>query len=107
MIDNKFLPAITNHFAISSYERKLFSLPVKMGGLGVPIFYEPSVTEYKNSRIITNPLANNIVANVKEYIVDEEEEKSKRRAQKKEKDEINSGILAELRKSVIPNLGPQ
>ena len=83
------MPAITDQAAISRDERTLFSLPAKMGGLGIPIFCETAKIEYNNSRKITESLSNSIVAQEREYRVDEEEEKRKVRIQKKEKEERN------------------
>ena len=44
-----FIQAITGGKNISEIERKLLSLPVKLGGLGIPIFSEICETEYSNS----------------------------------------------------------
>ena len=38
VIDNEFIPAVTEGHVCSDDERKLLSLPVRLGGLGIPIF---------------------------------------------------------------------
>ena len=102
IIHNKLLPAIAERSAISEDDRQLFTLPAKMGGLGIPIFSEISTIEYNNSRRITETLAGKIMAQERDYIVDEEAEKAKARAQKKEKDERNQKILDGLRQKMTP-----
>ena len=48
VIDDTFIPAITEGHYCSKDERLLLSLPVKLGGLGIPIFSQLSKTEYQN-----------------------------------------------------------
>jgi len=102
IINNKLLPAITERSAISDDDRHLFSLPAKMGGLGLPIYAETSTIEYNNSRRITENLSSNIVSQEREYVIDEEAEKAKARAQKKEKEDRNEKILDGLRQKMTP-----
>ena len=102
VVNNMLLPAITERSAISEEDRRLFSLPAKMGGLGIPIFSENSKIEYNNSRRITETLTSKIVAQERNYIIDEEAEKAKARAQKKEKEERNQKILDGLRQKMTP-----
>ena len=52
IIDTKFLPAITEEQIISPPDRKLISLPVRLGGLGIPIFSEMSNESNGNSKSI-------------------------------------------------------
>ena len=40
VITSEFIPAITGAIHCSNIERKLLSLPSKLGGLGIPIFAE-------------------------------------------------------------------
>ena len=53
---DSFVNAILDDYKFSSADRKLFSLPVKLGGLAIPIFSEISDTEYENSRKGTKDL---------------------------------------------------
>ena len=52
VITNELIPAITDGPVVSSEERVLLSLPVKLGGLGIPIFAECCKTEYQNSLLV-------------------------------------------------------
>ena len=61
VIDNEFIPAITNGVRCSSIERQLLSLPAKMGGLGIPIFAELSHQEFENSVNVTRKLSDAIL----------------------------------------------
>ena len=70
-----FIPAITGGKNVSEIERKLLSLPVKLGGLGIPIFSEICETEYSNSLIITENLRNNIIQQNRQYEIDQDMQK--------------------------------
>ena len=61
VIDTEFIPSITGGITPSRLERSLLSLPTKLGGLGIPIFSEISMSEYNNSCMLTNHLRTNIV----------------------------------------------
>ena len=52
-VANEFIPAITEGHHCSENERKLLSLPVRLGGLGLPIFSELCEREYDNSQKAT------------------------------------------------------
>ena len=55
IIHNELLPAIIGE-RISEEERKLYSLPVRSGELGIPIFTEKICNDLENSSTITAPL---------------------------------------------------
>ena len=55
-----FVNAILDDNKFSSADRKLFSLPVKLGGLAIPIFSEISDTEYENPRKVTKDLTQEV-----------------------------------------------
>ena len=57
VITNELIPAITDGPVVSSEERVLLSLPVKLGGLGIPIFAECCKTEYQNSLLVCSQQA--------------------------------------------------
>ena len=57
---DSFVSAILDDYKFSSANRKLFSLPVKLGGLAIPIFSEISDTEYENSRKVTKDLTQEV-----------------------------------------------
>ena len=43
-IDNTFLPSVLNE-TITEKEREVYSLPVRLGGLGIPIISEKAKNE--------------------------------------------------------------
>ena len=53
------LPALFNGYVCNDLERKLFSLPAKIGGLGIFI-HERCTIEYENSRLFTTDMVNKI-----------------------------------------------
>ena len=55
IVQNFLLPAIIGE-TISEKERELYSLPVRSGGLGIPVFSEKTCNELENSLTITTPL---------------------------------------------------
>ena len=64
VISTEFIPAITGGNTCSSIERKLLSLPTKLGGLGIPMFVDSSIIEYNNSIVVSENLTNNIINQV-------------------------------------------
>ena len=52
----KLLPAITGRSNISDAERRVFALPARDGGLGIPIPTEAAAEQYSASRSITESL---------------------------------------------------
>ena len=60
LITNEFIQTLSQ--AIITYQdRQLYSLPVKHGGLGIPILSEMSEIHYKHSRSISAPLPSVII----------------------------------------------
>ena len=62
VIDKQLLPALTEGHVLSSDDRELLSLPVRYGGLGIPVYQEICSREYENSRKATQLLRPKIVA---------------------------------------------
>ena len=60
VVSTEFLPAITGGINCSDIERKLMSLPPKLGGLGIPIFSEIADQEFNNSVLLSNDLSTKI-----------------------------------------------
>ena len=56
VITPEFIPAITEGIHCSNIERKLLSLPSKLGGLGITIFAEISNQEYEYSLMLSEDL---------------------------------------------------
>ena len=61
LITSEFIPAITGGIHCSDIERKLLSLPSKLGGLGIPIFAEISNQEYEYSLMLSKDLSTRIM----------------------------------------------
>ena len=62
IIDNSFIPAITEGHLLSRDERRLFFLPVRLGGMGIPIFTETCTSVYQNSLKATEIIRSRIVS---------------------------------------------
>ena len=63
------------HFNVLN-STKLISLPVRLGGLGIPIYSETCQREFENSQKITQTLRHNIVNQESIYIQDQRAEHS-------------------------------
>ena len=59
-IRNKLIPALTGH-SCSDLERELFSLPCRLGGLGIPNPVNTASTTFEDSVSITVPLVKEIL----------------------------------------------
>ena len=62
ILTSKLIPAITRGIQPNDTERRLFSLPPSLGGLGIPIFSELADREFSNSTILTEQLQKNILS---------------------------------------------
>ena len=97
VIDNKFIPAITEGHTCSKMERDLFALPVRLGGMGIPIFSELSVKEYANSRAVTQELRIKIQRQEKDLVVDRVREREIENLIRKTRDDYQKEQLTEIR----------
>ena len=76
--------ALTISFSlVNQTERRLISLPVKYGGLGISIFSEVSDQEYSNSLVVTENLCKKIVAQHRQFEHDPERNKKKNKIKNK------------------------
>lgn len=100
IINKQFIPAITERQAISEEDRRLLSLPVRMGGLGIPIFSESCVIEYEISQRITNQLKEKILAQDEEYSINPQMTKEVEHEIRAERDERHKMVLEELREKM-------
>ena len=94
-IDN-FIRIIFDNHDFNTTERKLWSLPVRMGGMGVPIPSEISDTQYTNSRKINEMLTSKVR---EQNVIYEDITKSVNHAKsgvKEEKAERNQKLLNEI-----------
>ena len=55
-VDTKFIPTLRGGHFCNEMERKLLSIPVKYGGMGIAIFCDIAENEYNNSRAVTTSL---------------------------------------------------
>ena len=55
VISNNFLPALLDSI-VTDNEQSLFQLPVRLGGLGIPILSEIAREHFESSKKITAPL---------------------------------------------------
>ena len=70
IINSKFIPAISDGHICSVDERLLLSLPVRLGGLGLPIFAKRSQQDYNCSLSICQQLITNIKQQTVGYVFD-------------------------------------
>ena len=57
VINQKLLPAILGTNTIQEQERNLYVLPIRSGGLGIPIFTDKAGYDFNTSRPITAQLS--------------------------------------------------
>ena len=99
-LTNHFIPAITEGHILSDADRKLISLPVRLGGLGIPIYQEISTCEYEFSRKGTSLLTPRIVAQEQTYVIDKGNEKKIESEIRKARDEDHKSKLDNLRSNM-------
>ena len=73
LLTETFIPILLDS-SITATERELFSLPIRLGGLNIPIFAEKASNDYEISKTLTAPLAAIIATQGKE-LPDENAEK--------------------------------
>ena len=100
VIDNEFIPAITDGHRCSLEERRLLSLPVRLGGLGIPIFSELCEREFRNSVLATSQLTDKIKDQITTYDIDPEREKELQTTIKKNRVEYEQKLIGELRRKM-------
>ena len=96
-INNNLIPAITEGHVLSDAERKLISLPVRYGGLGIPIYSEICSKEFEYSRKLTQSLTSRIVAQESESLNDQVKEREIEREIKNDREKAYKEILETLR----------
>ena len=101
-VDNVFIPAITEGRVCSTDERLLLSLPVKKGGLAIPIFSNVAEFEFANSRLATQQLVINIKNQDSTSPVDREQYKISRKNIINAREERNNRILEQVRVKMDP-----
>ena len=100
IIDNQFIPAITEGHYCSPRDRKLLSLPVRLGDLGIPIFSELCSREYQSSRSATSQLRENIQTQREELELDRNMEREVINNIRKDKIQFEKELLNEVRRGM-------
>ena len=72
VINNKLIPSFTEKKLCGNDERHLLSLPIKLGGMGIPIFSEISQTEFQNSSQLTEEHVSLITRQERTYNIEKE-----------------------------------
>ena len=98
IVDNVFIPAITDDHICSANERLLLSLLAKKGGLAIPIFSAVSDIEFANSRAATEQL----IEHISTAPMDSEQLKTARRRIANTRKELNNTTLQQLREKIGP-----
>ena len=70
IIRSKLIPNLTGRSAPSDTERELFSLPARLGGMGLINPSTLSQSEFHSSSLISQPLVNNILSH--NYVYNDE-----------------------------------
>ena len=97
VIDKSFIPAITEGHVLSSDDRKLLSLPVRLGGMGIPIFAEICQREYDNSLKATQIIRPRIIAQEHEFTLDRQAENRIDAEIRKKREQYYKNILEDLK----------
>ena len=100
VVDNVFIPVITDGHLCTTDERLLLSLPVKKGGLAIPIFSTMADFEFANSRAATEQLVEHIYNQDGTAPVDTEQLKTTGRRIAIAKEEQSSSLLQQLRENM-------
>ena len=93
VVDNVFIPVITDGHLCTTDERLLLSLPMKKGGLAIPIFSTMVDFEFTNSRAATEQLVEHIYNQDSTAPVDTKQLKTTRRRIAIAKEEQSSSLL--------------
>ena len=98
-VDQKLIPALLNGRHLNEHERKLFSLPLKLGGVGLSIVAEKSARQYSNSRMMTKPLVQHVIEQKNILNVNETRLRESINLIKTVRDHENREVLENLRLS--------
>ena len=99
VVSKKLIPAITGGIQPNETERKLYSLPPSLGGLGIPIFSEQADIEFANSKALTEQLQQNISSQDPSNNIDKDEIKKIKNRIKAVKKSRNLQLLEAVRGS--------
>ena len=96
LIKESLLPALIGGRTITDTMRQIYSLPTRMGGLGISIPSKEANIEYVNSKEFTEQLASAIFNQENRYIVDDEKRSEATTNVRKRKEEYYKDLLYEM-----------
>jgi hypothetical protein len=96
----QFIKSLFENHEINENERILFSLPVKVGGLGLIIPSELSTHYYKNSKHITESLTNHVIDQILVLNVNTDETNTRKRKITLEKIKREKETLLKVQRSM-------
>ena len=96
-IDKSFIPAITEDHVLSADDRKLLALPVRLGGLGIPIFTEICQKEFNYSLKATQLIRPRIISQDHVFILNPQAEKRIEAEIKKDREDRYAATLEDLK----------
>ena len=91
VIQAEFIPSITGGITRSKDERKILSLPPKLGGLDIPIFVESFQVEYEKSVQLTERICSKIINHTRQHEADYKSLAIKNEIRSATTDKIKSG----------------
>ena len=100
ILTSQVIPAITRGIQPNDTERRLFSLPPSLGGLGIPIFSELADREFSNSTILTEQLQKNILSQESQNNINKEAIKKIKAKIKRDKMELYQQHLNAIKDSL-------
>ena len=102
IVDNEFIPAITDGHICSADKRLLLFLPAKKGGLAIPIFSTIADLDFLNSRAATEQLIKHISNQDSIAPMDSEQLKTSKKRFANTRKELTNTILQQLREKMSP-----
>ena len=100
IVQTELIPAITGGITCSEEERKLLSLPLKLGGLGIPIFSTISDAEFENLKHFTASLQKNIIEQNRVYVTDKKKLKQVKNEIKAKRNDKHQNLLKDITKEM-------
>ena len=101
-IDEHLIKYLVNNYAFTDIERKWFSLPARLGGLGINIPSEISDIYYRNSRRMTEGLVGKIINQHKEITTEENSSPDALAAIKEEKKQREEDKVSLVKQHLNP-----
>lgn len=106
-IKDSFIPAIVGKLFVPEYLRKIFSLPARLGGMGIHNITETSDMEYNNSVNATSGLTKAIFNQESLYVADNEVQHEIMTSIKKNREEFFTRCKQEIMECSSPSVRRQ